>query len=141
MALRERALTGSKSRPRTRVRPTTPESSKAINLNPGVVATSSGGGASRPAARVGCGDLSEFLVLMSPDPAVLEGIKPDDKLPVERQGKSIVALSAGEVAGAIVLPEMARLHDCIHKGFKFAFSVASVNGGRCDGVLHCVGKP
>lgn len=134
-------MAGTTRRPRTRVRPTTPESSKAININPGVVATGSGGGASRPAARVGCGELSEFVVLMSPDPAVLEGIQPNDKLSVARQGKSIIALSGGEVAGAIVVAEMARLHDCIHKGFKFAFSVASVNGGRCDGTLHCVGEP
>lgn len=78
---------------------------------------------------------------MSPNPEVLKRLTPGDALKVERHGRPVVAIFEGEVAGAIVVAELTRLISCIDRGFKFAFTVNSVNGGRCDGTIHCVDKP
>lgn len=133
-------MTGSKSRSRTRVRPSSQESVQ-IPTNPGTIAAGKGQGGGRIAPEAGCGDLAEALVLMSPDPAVLKRLNPGDDLKVERRGKPVVAVFEGEIAGAIVLAELTRLINCIDRGFKFVFTVSAINGGRCDGAIHCVGKP
>lgn len=134
-------MTGSKNRSRTRVRPAPQETVLVPKTNASVVAIGKGqsGGQIAPEAR--CTELAETLVLMSPNPAVLKRLGPGLDLKVERQGKPVVAVFEDEIAGAIVSAELTRLISCLDRGFKFVFTVNAVNGGRCDGTIHCVGKP
>ena len=133
-------MTG-KSKSRTRVRPPSQESGRTPKANPGAIATGKGQRGGQVAPEAGCSDLAEPVVLMSPDPEVLKRLNPGDVLKVERRGKPVVAVFGSDVAGAIVVAELTRLISCIDRGFKFVFTVSAVNGGRCDGVIHCVGKP
>jgi hypothetical protein len=137
-------MTGSKSSSRTRVRPSTSTGSTAKpKPTESVVAlgTGTGTGGGRAGIEAGCAGLAETLVLMSPVAAVLATLKADDELVVERRGKPVLAVHLGHVAGSIIPAELTKLLDCLDRGFKFAFTVRSVVGSRCEGTLHCVDKP
>ena len=128
-------MTGSKSRARTRPRVEAGATSPPANTGSG-----SGGAPGGKAASGACAELAEIVILMSPDPTVLVDVKPDDQLVVARQGRSVVVLYQGRIAGSIVATDLIRLISCLEHGFKFTFTVLTVSGGRCEGALRCVGR-
>ena len=83
-----------------------------------------------------CSAINEIVTLASPQPDVLAGLKPDDRLSVGLVGNppAIVAKTLhGEVAGTLVPPVAVhgKLVDCLKNGRAFVATVISVQGGKC----------
>lgn len=82
-----------------------------------------------------CASLFEETVLNSPNPSVISRLKLGDvlDLQVHRTGKAVVllALHGTETAGSITSTLMAKIIDCIGKGFEYVAIVKSIRGGAC----------
>jgi hypothetical protein len=90
-----------------------------------------------------CGDLVLRTQLASPDPAVIADLGVGDVLSVHLLSAvgPLQALTAdGEIAGAILTANPARLINCINSGFEFQARVLSLNGGECQISIYCSNK-
>jgi hypothetical protein len=96
---------------------------------------SSGGGDGRgpEIPQIECSRISERTVLNSPVPDVVSILKNGDILEIEVQNRtSLVAITKeGNIAGALTLPLLPRIVECIEEGFKYVAIVVSVSGGEC----------
>jgi len=82
-----------------------------------------------------CSKIFESTVLNSPNPDILEKLKPDDELEVsildEAGNLSLVAKYEGEIAGSITTASVAQIIKCIQDGNDFVAIVISIDSGRC----------
>jgi len=82
-----------------------------------------------------CASLFEETVLNSPNPSVISKLKRDDvlELQVQRKGRAhvLVALKGTEIAGSITSALLAKIIDCIEKGFEYVAIVKTIRGGAC----------
>lgn len=98
--------------------------------------TGSGGGSSSPSGEEhDCASIFEETVLNSPNPIVIAKLKPGDvlELQLRKRGKTFVllALYGTEIAGSITSALLAKIIDCIDKGFQYVALVKSIRGGAC----------
>ena len=104
-----------------------------------------GGGSSRKTWRSGVQDggigedncnITEFTILSSPDPEVVNTLAKNDVLTIELEGRDPERLVAktndGSVAGTITSEGMPDIAECIRKSFEYEADVLSVNGGRVE---------
>jgi hypothetical protein len=82
-----------------------------------------------------CETLNQQLALNSPNPQILQRLKPKDILEIQSRkinGAVIVeALYQGNVAGTITSTILQRIADCIEQGFEYVAQVIEVQGGAC----------
>ena len=104
-----------------------------------------GGGSSRdkwrpdvPNGGVGADacDITEFTILSSPNPLVVNTLGKDDVLAIELEGQQPQRLVAktddGNIAGSITSQRMPDIAECIGAGHEFEAIVRSISGGRVD---------
>jgi len=94
-------------------------------------------------ATSGCDELAEVTILASPVPTVIALLSVGTVLGVELRAKPeiVVAVHTGTVAGSVVPGSLARLIECLKKGYRFTATVVTLDGGHCRVALRCVGKP
>lgn len=81
--------------------------------------------------------------LASPVPTVIKDLGIGEILFVTIQGPTgpiAATTNDGEVAGAILVSDPAKLISCINEGFSFLAKVLSKTGGDCQVAIYCVGK-
>ena len=104
-----------------------------------------GGGSSRDNWRPGVQDegvgedkcdITEFTILSSPNPVVVETLAIGVVLTIELQGDNPARLVAttlnGDIAGTITSAAMPDIAECIREDFEYEAEVRSVNGGRVE---------
>jgi hypothetical protein len=83
-----------------------------------------------------CERLNFKTVLSSPDPAVIAGLAPKDKLDIvlDTSGgrKKVLALRDAKIAGSITSDMLPQLIQCLEKGFPFIAEVLSAKAGRVE---------
>jgi hypothetical protein len=94
-----------------------------------------GGGIERPTGGGGsdCAQLHVQTTLNSVDQSVVALLKKDDVLSVQakaKRGPLLAVTAGGSVAGSITSASLARLLDCIEKGFEYVAVVQSVKAGE-----------
>lgn len=86
-----------------------------------------------------CDSLDVVVVLQSPQPKVVAKLGKGDILEVKLTGGKppIQAVTdKGDVAGAIVPPDIQRLVDCLKKGKHFVAEVLQISGGAVKVRVH-----
>jgi len=95
--------------------------------------SSIGGGGGGGNDQVTCETLIVKTVLNSPNPEVVPHLREGEILSIELRGTSLVAMTAnGEIAGSITSTMMAKILECIRRGFKYVALVKKISGGHCD---------
>jgi hypothetical protein len=83
-----------------------------------------------------CERLNFKTVLSSPDPGVIAGLAPKERLDIvlDTSGgrKKVLALRAGQIAGSITSDMLPQLIQCLEKGFNFIAEVISASGARVE---------
>ena len=91
----------------------------------------------------GCDEIADVTILASPVPAVIALLSAGTVLGIELRAKPeiVVAVHLGTVGGSVVPGNLARLIECLKKGYRFTATVVTLDGGHCRVALRCVGKP
>jgi hypothetical protein len=96
---------------------------------------SGGGSGYDPGGPKDCQLLSIKTQLASPKAAVIAKLKVGDVLDVELTrpaGPVQVITSGGEIAGAILSPDVAKLIECISDDHEYQAKVLEIKGGNCQ---------
>ena len=87
-----------------------------------------GGGA------ISCSSLSIITQLASPKAAIIATLKVGELLNVELTppaGPVQLLTNTGEIAGAVLSPDVAELIQCLNDDYKYAAKVLEIKGGNC----------
>ncbi|MES2808066.1 MAG: hypothetical protein V4619_05555 [Bacteroidota bacterium] len=90
-----------------------------------------------------CEKLNIKINLASPVPEVIDDLVTGEVLTVSLDGPAgpITAVTTdGDVAGAILVSDPAKLISCMNDGFNFMAKVLSKTGGDCQVAIYCIGK-
>ncbi len=78
-------------------------------------------------------EIVEETALNSPDPAVINTLRPGDLLNLHLQGRSVVAFTSdGKQAGSITFRRLADLLECMGQQWTYVAEVKRVTGGMCQ---------
>ena len=96
-----------------------------------------GVGMRRGNGQVDCASLMVETILNSPNPEVVPNLKKGQVLAIELReasGKAtlVAVTDDGETAGSVTSPIVARILECIRRGFQYVARVQKTSGGCCD---------
>lgn len=98
----------------------------------------SGGGGFDPTSPKDCKTLSIYTQLASPDPALVGKLKIGEILTIRLippTGPVQVFNKSGEVVGAILSKDVAKLIECISDGHEYQAKVLDIKGGNCQVII------
>jgi hypothetical protein len=92
-----------------------------------------GGGRGGSDTSSNCASLDQTVTLNSPNASVIKTLTAGDRLNIELQGSSVVALTqSGAIAGSITFAGIASLKRCLQKGHAYIATVIQVIKGNCE---------
>lgn len=78
-----------------------------------------------------CNDIKIQVRLSSVDEAVLASVNINDRLIIEKNADSIVAVKNGQIVGAIASADVVKLIKCIDSGHQYVGIVTEKEDGKC----------
>lgn len=80
-----------------------------------------------------CETLVVRTPLNSPNPDVVPQLRKGQVLAIELRGTSLIVLTAGGLtAGSITSVKIAKIVECIRKGFQYVALILEIRGGHCE---------
>lgn len=92
---------------------------------------SSGGWSGAIAQEDDCDDIRIHVRLSSVDEPVLILVNVNDRLDIQKNDASIVAIKNGQIVGAIASADVIKLKKCIDSGHQYVGIVIEKDAGKC----------